>query len=1206
MLASVAGFEFRQQLKAPVFWIAGLLFLLFSFTFVTTDVLQVGGMGPVKKNAPYAIELISLTMGVFYMFVTTAFVAGVVVRDDETGFGPILRSTRITKGAYLYGRFAGAFAAAALGFLFVPLGLFLGSLAPWVDREKLAPFLPGSYVYAYLVWGLPTAFVTGALLFALATATRSMMATYLGVVSVLVLWIVTQTVVRQLGLQGVAPYLDPFGAGAFSAATRYASTAEKNTLTSGFSPALVQARLLWIGVGVAALAAAYALYRTEARSPRRRRGEARAQEAAGAPAPVVAAPSTAARARPRHDRGAALAQFALRTRFEASLVLRSPALLVLLAVGLINALAGLWLSDGAIYGSPLHPMTRIMITGLRGSFAAIPLIVAVYYAGELVWRDKDRRLEEIVGSTPAPDWSFAFPKMVAISLVLLALMLVGVLAGVVVQLGKGGAAPDVAEYLGWFVAPQTLLAVQLAVLAVFLQTIAPHKFVGWGLMLGVLVLQMIADGLGLDHNLYLYANTPSEPLSDMNGAGVFGVAGWWFRAYWTAVALALALLSYGLWRRGAQTALRPRLTRLPRRLGRGGALALGLAAATAVALGVFIFVNTDVWNLHHTRQDDEKRLVAMERALGRYADLPQPKITAVSLNVDIRPEELSAVTRGSYLIVNDSAAPIRDLHLQFARFLKIKGLSVEGGRPSQTYERFDHRVFAFDTPMAPGETRRVSFETRLSQRGFRNSDNIREVAGNGTFLLIDRIAPTLGVNRRGFLQDRDKRRRFHLTPIDIRPPKLEDEAARRFNALRRDADFIRSDVTVSTDADQTPMAPGYRTQDVTQEGRRTARFVSEAPFLPVIAVQSARYAEARDRWRDVELSVLHDPKHAWNVRRMLDVLKAGLEYDTAAFGPYQFRQMRIVEFPDYAQFAISLPNTVPYSEGIGFVLKPPADPRASDKIDMVTYVTAHELAHQWWAHQETPSDQQGAAAVTETLSQYTALMLMERLYGPDQIRRFLKYELDRYLRGRGTDNRDELPLARVENQPYIHYSKGSLVMYRLKDELGEATVNRALRRFLEAFKLKGPPFARSTDLLRILREEAGPDPRRQALITDLFERIVLYDLKTSAATAVRRPDGRYDVTLRISARKLGADGKGAERVQPMEEAVDVGVFAAKPGAAGFAARDVLSFQRVTVRAGEQTVKVTVDRAPRFAGVDPYNKLIDRNAEDNTAAVPAVR
>ena len=53
-------------------------------------------------------------MAVFFMFVTTAFVANVIVRDDETGFGPIIRSTRVSKFDYLFGRFTGAFLAVAL------------------------------------------------------------------------------------------------------------------------------------------------------------------------------------------------------------------------------------------------------------------------------------------------------------------------------------------------------------------------------------------------------------------------------------------------------------------------------------------------------------------------------------------------------------------------------------------------------------------------------------------------------------------------------------------------------------------------------------------------------------------------------------------------------------------------------------------------------------------------------------------------------------------------------------------------------------------------------------------------------------------------------------------------------------------------------------------------------------------------------------
>ncbi len=126
----------------------------------------------------------------------------------------------------------------------------------------------------------------------------------------------------------------------------------------------------------------------------------------------------------------------------------------------------------------------------------------------------------------------------------------------------------------------------------------------------------------------------------------------------------------------------------------------------------------------------------------------------------------------------------------------------------------------------------------------------------------------------------------------------------------------------------------------------------------------------------------YDPADPANIARMLAALRLGLDYDQKNFSPFQFRQMRILEFPAYARFAQSFANTVPYSEGIGFVL----DVRDPSNIDMVTYVTAHELGHQWWAHQAVGADMQGSTMLTESLAQHTAIMAMQQLYGRDQIR----------------------------------------------------------------------------------------------------------------------------------------------------------------------------------------------------------------------------
>jgi aminopeptidase N len=216
------------------------------------------------------------------------------------------------------------------------------------------------------------------------------------------------------------------------------------------------------------------------------------------------------------------------------------------------------------------------------------------------------------------------------------------------------------------------------------------------------------------------------------------------------------------------------------------------------------------------------------------------------------------------------------------------------------------------------------------------------------------------------------------------------------------------------------------------------------------------------------------------------------------------------------------------------------------------------------------------------------------------MRKFLKFELDSYLKARGGEVIEEEPLERVEGQGYIRYRKGSLVMYRLQDEIGEEAVNRALRQLIHDFAFKGPPYPTARHLVADLRAQAPAD--KQALITDLFEKITLYDIKTKSAVAHRRPDGRYDLAVTVDAKKLYADGQGHETAAPLDETMDVGAFDIEPAKSGFDAGKVIAVTKLPIHSGVQTVDLVVARLPRFAGVDPYNTLIDRNSEDNVTPV----
>ncbi len=1190
MFAKIAGFELRYQMRSPVFWVAGIIFFLLSFAATTVSQVQVGGVGSVWKNSPYAILQVSGVLDVFFIFALIAFVANIVVRDDETGYGPIVRSTRITKFDYLFGRFTGAFGAGMIMAAAIPLGILIGSFMPWVDPIKMGPFHIEYYAYAYFAMMLPALFVLGAAFFALATATRSMMATYVGAVAFLILYLVLMVLFQKPQYDHIVGILEPFGMGALAQIAKYWTISDRNTMLPPLDGVMLYNRAIWLGVSFVLLGIAYVSYRFEttgAKNAKAEKKEAVVVRARSGPLPA-----------PHFDSRSIRVMAWKWTGFEMGQVFKSPAFFVLLALGLLNALGSLVGVGDARDDWAVLPVTNIMIQALNGAFTIIPLIVAIYYAGELVWRERDRRTHEIFDACPVPDWAFVIPKVAAISLVLTAMLIISVFVAMIVQAFYGYYDFQVGHYLLWYVVPNTIEAVELAALAIFAQAVVSHKYTGWGVMALVLVAQITLGNLGYDHHLYIYGTTIDVPLSDMNGQGQFWIGRAWFQVYWLAFALILSILAYGLWRRGSELRFMPRLARLPRRLRGFAGVLMALAVVVWAGAGAFIYYNTVVLNEYRNSVGDEKWSADYERTLYKFHTLPMPKVTDIALNVAIYPHDPRIVTTGRYTMVNKTDKPMTVLHVRWPRELTMEKLDIPGAHVQQRFDQFHYVIYTFDTPMQPGETRTLSFRSVWEQKGFKNSRNVTRIVDNGTFVNNQEITPNIGMDQTGLLRDPVKRRRQHLTG-DMRPPKLEDTAARANSFLSNDADWVNSDITVSTVADQTPIAPGYKVSDVTRDGRRIARFKSDAPILAFFSMQSAAYAEKHAKWRNVDLTVYYDPHHPYQVDRMIATMKASFDVLTKAFGPYQFHQATFIEFPGYENFAESYANTVPWSENLGFIQDDRAIRADSDKIDVVTFVTAHELGHQWWGHQLAPANMQGATMLAETFAQYSAMLVMEHLYGPEHVRKFLKAELDAYLRSRGSEEVEELPLDRVEDQGYIHYRKGAVIMYRLKETVGEETVNRAMRRFLKAYAFKGAPFPSSRDFLKILREEAGP--KYDALITDLFDRITLYDLKADSVVSVKRPDGRYDVTLTLDAQKYYADGMGKQTGTPMNEMVPIGLFLAKPGDADFGKDKILKLVPMKIGNGTQVIHLVTSVAPKFAGIDPYNMWIDRNSNDNVVA-----
>ncbi len=1204
MIRSLVAFEILHHVRSPLFMVSFGLFFLLSFGATTLDEIQVGSIGNVMRNSPYAICQMVGVLNLFGVFVTTAFVANAVLRDEETRFGPILYSTRLRKRDYVLGRFMGAVVVAWLACLSVPIGILLGSLMPWLDAEKIGPWVPAHYAYAVLVMGVPTQWAVGAVFFAMATATRSMLWTYVGLVAFLVGYGVSQGLLREDRFDAVSGLVDPFGLAPFMSSTRYWTASDRNTLLPPLEGLLLWNRVLWMVVGTGMVGLAWRTFRMETRAAAGPRAVVEGDEqAAGA---ALRRASGAGAARVGRGLGTGWAVCVALTRFDMAHVFRSPAFVVLLALGIVNS-AGSLLFVAEADGTPLLPVTRAIVDALGGAFVIFPVIIAAYYGGELAWRDRESGMHEITDATRAPNWAFVAPKVLAISLVLMATLMAAVASGMGVQWLHGYTRFELGAYLLWFVVPRWVECVQVAVLSVAVQSVVPSKPAGWGVMLVYLVSQVSLFKLGFQHSLYSFGDAAAVPLSDMNGMGHFWVGRAWQQAYWGAFCGILLVGVHLLRVRGVGATFRQRLRLASGRLRGGAGVVLGVCAAAWVGTGAWVFYNTNILNVYRPTTESERLLADAERELLRFEKVPQPTVLHVELAVDIEPSAIRATTTGRYWVENRHGVPVDRLHVTMPETLEVRRLTIPGGAEEKAYPSFGHRIIRLEPAMVPGERRDLLFETVMEERGFVNRSPQTAIVRNGTFLNNSMVAPTLGVPRERFLKDRSLRRKHGLPP-DLRPPALEDRAANRHHCLRHDSDWVTAEITVTTDADQVPVAPGRAVRDETANGRRTRSFRTESPIQNFFSIQSARYAVASEDWavpggQAIRLEVYHHPPHTNNVARMLAAMKDSLGLFSGRFSPYQFNQLRILEFPSYAEFAQSFANTVPYSEALGFIQNY-RDSDAGKSIDLVTYVTAHEVAHQWWAHQVIGADKQGSTMLMETFAQYSALLVMERLHGRESVRRFLKRELDRYLRSRGGEVVEEVPLSRVEDQPYIHYRKGSLVMWRLKEEVGEEVVNRSLRRLIERFGMRPAPYPDANDFLAILREEAGP--RHGALIADLFERITLYDLKATGARVEKRGDGKFDVTMTVEARKVVADGQGKETEVPMEEAVEVGMFRVRPDAETFTRESVIRLERRMLKSGKQEVRWVSDEAPACVGIDPLHFCIDRNSADNLRDVPAGR
>jgi ABC-2 type transport system permease protein len=1202
MVLTIASFEVRQRLRRISTYVYFLIFFALSVLFtcmaggaISAATVDFGTGGKIWLNSPYALNVITMYITFLGIVVTGAIAGQATYQDTDSHISDLFYTAPITKFDYLGGRFLGALAVQILIFSSVGIGAYVGMRLPWLDQTRLGPNNALAYLQPYLILVLPNLVLTSAIFFGLAVSWRKMLPVYVGSVLLLIGYFTAAQLSTNLSVNTITALADPFGATAVDRLTQYWSPFQRNTQLIPLSGILLLNRVLWLGLGAIVLTITYLRFSLSYPSQRARRQ--RVATDTDADMPVLSAHALPI-AHPVFSSGASWRQFFSLIRIQFTETVKNVFFLVLLLAGGLFAI----LSASQVlnpFSSHPYPVTYQMLEGATGGLFIFALAIITFYAGELVWRERDAGLNQIVDAFPVQRWVLFASKLTALLLVQIILVLVIMAAGIIVQLMHGYHRFELGLYFTDLFGVRLFQYWMICVLAFFIHTLVNQKYLGHFVMVLYFVSTLALPGMGLQHFLYRFGQSPLYTYSDMNGYGPFAAALFWFQLYWGIAAIALAIITNTLWVRGTGENLRARLKVVATRFTGPTVASLSVCAVLLIAVGGYIFYNTNILNPYFTTYAIDEGRAQYEKKYRQYKDLPQPKITDINAQIDLDPANRSVNMRGTMMLENKTSSTVDriaitvlpvDLAPVPPPHREIHQLTFAGGQTSVLEDNtLGFYVYRLDSPLPPHGRIPFDYSVSYSNVGFVNNAPNLDITYNGTFL-NDRYAPFIGYAADIELTD-DSTRHKHGLDKAKRMPKLEDIAARNENGISSEADWINLESTVSTSPDQIAIMPGYLQKEWIENGRRYFHYKMDAPILNLYSLNSARYTVRRDHWHDVNLEIYYHAGHEFNLDRMMDSLKASLDYCSQNFSPFQFHQLRIIEFPRYGTFAESFANTIPFSEAIGFITY--VDPGAVDQTDIPFYVTAHETAHQWWAHQVMSANVEGGTSIVETLAQYSALMVMKRRYGADGMKKFMRYELENYLRGRAQERNEEPPLYRVDvNQGYIHYGKGAMVMYEMQDYIGEDNVNKALAEFIRAFAFKGPPYPVSLDLMSYLQKYTPPE--YQYLFDDLWRNVTLYDNRARSATYSQLPDGKYKVDLVVEAHKFRADAKGQDHAVSLNDFIDIGVQDSQG--------KFLYLQKQKIEKEQNTFTITVDKLPAQAGIDPILKLIDRNPDDNVMKI----
>jgi len=549
--------EISYWLDRPAFYVYSLIFLFIAVMISGSaaglfDSLTVTVGSSRIVNSPFALSGLFAGLSNLVIFLYPSIIGVSVYRDFKSEMHTILYSYPFTKLEYLLAKFfSGIFIVHIIVFL-IGLGIALGFNLPGTNPDLLTDFDIKPYFDAYIIYVLPNMLFTGAIVFGIVTFTRNISAGFIFVIVILILQGFLVSFGQEQENRLVAALLDPFGDMALDYYTRYWTVAEQNELYIPIKGVFIYNRLIWLTIGLGVFISIYKLFAFSQNAftfSFRKKDSVRFTKSNFGGITKIDLPKINL-------------SFSGKTKFnllwrlsniDFLYIIKSWPFISIVIVGLLLNLVGLF-ELGNIFGTATLPRTWRMLEA-GAPFTLAINICTFLYAGLLIHRSRISNVNQLIDTTPTPNWILLGSKFLAIVKMQIVLLSLIMITGVIFQIYKGYYDFQIGLYVYELIVLNLIFYIIWALLSFFVQTLIPNPYLGLFVMIVLLIGIPLTSVAGIEQSIFKYNQGPGFSYSDMNGYGS-GLENYFvYKIYWLCLGIVFYILTILFYNRGISNGL---------------------------------------------------------------------------------------------------------------------------------------------------------------------------------------------------------------------------------------------------------------------------------------------------------------------------------------------------------------------------------------------------------------------------------------------------------------------------------------------------------------------------------------------------------------------------------------------------------------------------------------------------------------------------